>query len=130
MIHIRARLDLTSKIARLSFSNLALSVNFTLLSCCAGLNTGTLLLRNDKDFSARFWRDTAHVSRINQQLPQGTPDTPEGRIKVRVFPSCFTALVVSTLNRLAQYVPAVYHMAPSPGLDCLSASEDPHRVGL
>lgn len=47
------------------------------------MNTGSMLLRNDKDVSPRFWRDVAHVSRINQQLQVGNPDTPEGRIKVR-----------------------------------------------
>ena len=45
------------------------------------MNTGILLLRNDKDYSTRFFRDVALVSRINQQEQRGT-DTPEGRIKV------------------------------------------------
>lgn len=49
-----------------------------------GLNTGTLLLRNDKDFSDRFWKDVAYVSRINQRLPRGNPDTAEGRIKMEL----------------------------------------------
>lgn len=49
-----------------------------------GMNTGTMLIRNDKDVSERFWTDVAHVSRINQQLEIGSPDTPEGRIKTEL----------------------------------------------
>jgi hypothetical protein len=48
---------------------------------CAGVNTGILLLRNDDDFSPKFWDDIAHVSRINQNFNRSTA-TAEGRIKV------------------------------------------------
>ena len=51
-------------------------------SCDAGVNTGIPLLRNDKDFSPKFWKDIAHVSRINQVVKRDST-TPEGRIKVR-----------------------------------------------
>lgn len=49
----------------------------------AGINAGNLLLRNDKDFSIKFWTDIAHVSRINQNFNR-SQSTPEGRIKVQV----------------------------------------------
>jgi hypothetical protein len=48
----------------------------------AGINTGILLLRNDMDFSPKFWKDVAVVSRINQNV-QRNSSTPEGQIKVR-----------------------------------------------
>ena len=49
----------------------------------AGVNTGIMLVRNDKDegWSEEFWGDVARVSRINREVARGT-DSVEGRIKV------------------------------------------------
>jgi len=49
----------------------------------AGVNTGIMLVRNDKDagWSEEFWGDVARVSRINREVARGT-DSAEGRIKV------------------------------------------------
>lgn len=55
--------------------------NHDLLHESAGVNTGILLLRNDNDFSPKFWDDIAHVSRINQNFNRSLA-TAEGRIKV------------------------------------------------
>ena len=51
---------------------------------CTGVNTGIMLVRNDKDtgWSEEFWGDVARVSRINREVASRT-DSPEGRVKVR-----------------------------------------------
>lgn len=75
-------------------------------SCDAGVNTGILLLRNDEDFSPKFWKDIAHVSRINQVAKRDST-TPEGRIKVRQAAS---RAAMQAANPLSEGTPASFHM--------------------
>ena len=69
----------------------------------AGINTGILLLRNDANFSPKFWKDVAVVSRINQNVKRNS-STPEGQIKVRTLqysdPRCSQMVSVSLLKTL------------------------------
>ena len=62
----------------------------------AGVNTGIMLVRNDKDegWSEEFWGDVARVSRINREVARGT-DSRGGPHQGQALPAD-TALFLTT----------------------------------
>ena len=86
------------------------------------------MLRNDNDFSPKFWDDIARVSRINQNFNRSSA-TAEGRIKVQAL-SCICRLAdtVSIVNNyVASYTSFAATFAASHNAKDVSQSALPCR---